>query len=670
MNDSSSKTSIIGNPMALAAPSLLVKINTDAISIFKQKPIQSTARQHSGHNKMASKNTELVRKSILVVLFCFSLASGQLRVERFAESMLNESQDSSLLASKFQLMEHRNATNDDSHEVCPPWTMYSNRTRSCKCLAEPLGGVVRCNSVTKQAAVLFCYCMTYSNSSRAVVAGHCLLACANPKTYHTIRTNDSLQINEEVCGPYNRRGQLCGQCLPDHAPAVYSYSLKCVPCRAEYFYRNLLKYLAISFIPLTVFYMVVILFRVAVTSGPMVAYVLLSQMVGSPILIRLLSQPRYSTTAHLGVVEKFGITTYSIWNLEVMRIIMPEFCLHPRMTTLDMLVLDYLIGIYPMVLVLLTYLAVSLHDRSALVVRFWAPFYTCFSCIRKEWNIRGSLVQGFATFTVLSYVKILNVSFDILTPVYVTTVNGTKSLFLYYAGNVAFFSKEHLLYACLAIVAFGLLNLLPVILLLLYPTRKFRRLLELLKLHTQLTYSFMDAFQGCYKYRPLDCRYFAGLYLLLRIIQLICFSIVKDPSYLGFTGFLLLITGMLVVYIKPYKNDTHNKIDTFFLMLFSGGHFIYLFYTYKSVLEIPSNETTLMLVSVVFAGVVLFSLPLYGLGFFIQHALPNTTKDKILQYFSKLRSRAQQPTGLEEDAQYESLPHRMENLNEYTSLIH
>ena len=559
------------------------------------------------------------------------------------------------------------SSSNNTDLTCPPWMTYSNRTGSCHCYNTELGGIVQCNSLTRQVDVLFCYCMTYSPIYEDVVVGHILSACDQPQLlYKTLNSNSTAHLDQEVCGPYNRRGQMCGQCLPGYAPPVYSYSLKCVRCNETHFYSNLAKYLAVSFLPLTIFYMTVMLFRVSVTSGPMVAYVLLSQMVGSPILIRLLLQPRYKV-AHLHPAIKFGITAYSVWNLEVMRIVIPEFCLHPKMETLDMLMLDYLIGIYPLLLILLTYLAVSLHDRSSILVLLWTPFYKCFSCIRKEWDIRGSLIQGFATFTVLSYVKILNVSFDILTPVVVHKSDGTRHWYVYYAGDIQFLGRHHLPYACIALLAFILLNLLPVFLLLLYPIRKFRRLLEYFKLHTQSLYAFMDAFQGCYKYRPVDCRYFAGLYLLLRIVQLVSFSVILDPSYLGSTGFVLLGAAMLVVYIKPYKNNIHNKIDAGFFLLFTGGHFTYLYYTYRTLLERLTEKKVMLLVTLVFAGAVLMSLPLYGFGFFVQKAFPKATKEKVKRKMTRCWAALLQVPELE-DLQEDSLPHRIENLEEYSSL--
>ena len=558
-----------------------------------------------------------------------------------------------------------------SNLTCPPWMTYSNRTGSCHCYNTELGGIVQCNSLTRQVDVLFCYCMTYSSIYQSAVVAHCISACAFPQVYHTVHSNSTTHLDQEVCGPYNRRGQMCGQCLPGYAPPVYSYSMKCARCKETHFYSNLAKYLAVSFLPLTIFYMTVMLFRVSVTSGPMVAYVLLSQMVGSPILIRLfLEVPKNYMANQLNILQPGKIAiifAYSVWNLETLGIMVPEFCLHPKMETLDMLMLDYLIGIYPLLLILLTYLAVSLHDRSSILVLLWTPFYKCFSCIRKEWDIRGSLIQGFATFIVLSYVKILDVSFNILIPVRVFRTDGKSSFFVYYAGDTPFLGKYHIPYACIALLAFILLNLLPVFLLLLYPIRKFRRLLEYFKLHTQSLYAFMDAFQGCYKYRPVDCRYFAGLYLLLRIVQLISFSVMQSPQYLAVTGFMLLITAMLVTYVRPYKNDTHNKIDSGFFLLFGGGHFIYLFFSFELVLEGHDTNDFTVIATTVLGGLVLTSLPLYGLGFFIQNTLPNATKEKIKKNLTRCWAALLQVPGLEHP-QDSSLPHRIENLENDNTL--
>ena len=106
----------------------------------------------------------------------------------------------------------------------------------------------------------------------------------------------------------------------------------------------------------------------------------------------------------------------SILNLDFFKSYYHPFCLHPSMTTIQVFSLEYLVGVYPLVLVAITYFLVKLHDRYSLVVYLWRPCYRVFSCFSSKLNIKTSLVQAFATFILLSGVKICNVSFDILTP--------------------------------------------------------------------------------------------------------------------------------------------------------------------------------------------------------------------------------------------------------------
>ena len=219
---------------------------------------------------------------------------------------------------------------------------------------------------------------------------------------------------------------MCSGCVDGYASPVYSYSFDCVECK-DYKY-NWLKYIAVAFLPLTVFYIIVILFRISAASGALNGYVLMCQLVTTPVYVRLFS--RFGSTLELGLY----ITWLGVWNLDFFRRIYPPFCLHPKLSMLQILMLDYVIAVYPLILVIavyplilviavyplilviITYICVKLHNRYSLVVQLWSPFYKCFALIRNEWDITRSLVGAFATFILLSYVKILNVSFQILTP--------------------------------------------------------------------------------------------------------------------------------------------------------------------------------------------------------------------------------------------------------------
>ena len=151
--------------------------------------------------------------------------------------------------------------------------------------------------------------------------------------YHRRFTSE---LNEEVCGSFNRIGLMYGECIAEHAPSVYSYDLACVECK-DYKY-NWLKYIAVAYLPLTAFYILTIVLRVSVNSGPMVMYVTVSQMLSTQIFFNALHH--YDMKFHL------MISFYSVWNLDFLCGVC-KLCLHPDMSILQTISLDYAVAVYP-----------------------------------------------------------------------------------------------------------------------------------------------------------------------------------------------------------------------------------------------------------------------------------------------------------------------------------
>ena len=105
---------------------------------------------------------------------------------------------------------------------CPPWFHWDNHT----CQAGPqLGGIVQQNMKTVQTFLLECYCMTMDGDSLSV--GACLYTCNALSGYSPLPCHVS-QLNNYTCADLNRQGPLCGQCMEDYVPPVYSYELECV----------------------------------------------------------------------------------------------------------------------------------------------------------------------------------------------------------------------------------------------------------------------------------------------------------------------------------------------------------------------------------------------------------------------------------------------------------
>ena len=468
---------------------------------------------------------------------------------------------------------------NDHHvnSTCPTWTIYNSSTNSCECgwIAYNYW-IVSCKLVDGshkhfEISVVRGFCMTLNEDQTKTVVGSCL---SIPVPNQTIRIayvvpNDTSQLDAAVCGYTNRTGQLCGQCVNGTSPPVYSYYSQCVECPAGT--NNWAKYLAMSLLPTTLFFFGTVVIKFRATSPLMNGYIMFCQIVASPTILRHVEE--YNLFINHGKNNNIGIyySLFSIWNLDFFRLLYPPFCLYPNTTTLQVLSLDYIIAVYPLVLIILTYTLVTLHYYNCrLVVWLWRPFLRCCIRFQRQWDIRNSLVDAFATFLLLSYVKFLSVSFDILTPTILWDSRAvTQSTVLYYNGTVKYFSKEHLPYAVLAITVLLVFVLLPILLLCLYPCRCFQRLLNKYNLRGQALHMFMDAFQGCYKNGTngtRDCRYFAALYLITRVavhMSLVFSSVFFTNS---FSVAVLAVVVFLLSYFHPYQKEVHNKLDIFFFL--------------------------------------------------------------------------------------------------------
>ena len=523
---------------------------------------------------------------------------------------------------------------------CPIWT-HNSTNDTCKC-GRLLGGLVHCDPETLQVSVQLCYCMTYNEHIKELVLGFCMYTCEKRdklKCLQTseIKTNDTRLLNQEICGPYHRKGQLCGNCTEGHGLPVYSYSLECVPCSESEFKQNLLKYIAVAFLPLTVFYFFVILFKISISSGNMVGYILTCQIFTLPLLTRFLLNISSNYAFTSGYI-KFLTSCFSIWNLDFFRSLYTPFCIHPKLNSLHVLALDYLIGVYPLLLILLTYIAVTLHDRYPIVVRAWKPVYRIFMCMRREWNIRGSLIQAFATFLILSYVKILNVSFDLLFPANLQTAKGRPldNTYLFHNAEIAYFGKQHSPFAILAIFMLITFNILPVMLLSLYPNHHFRKCLSYLRLQNHLIQPCMDVFQGCYHYHPRDYRYFAGFNMSVRILYHLTLFLVKDRTFFFFWGFYYIVLAMLTVFPRPYTKELHNKIN---MLLFVLNAFVY--FAIGLYMHIPFNrsQTVFNIGSISLVVLITLGESLYGAIAVIKKILPKKTFQALKAIFQHTKLR-------------------------------
>ena len=191
-------------------------------------------------------------------------------------------------------------------------------------------------------------------------------------------------------------------------------------------------------------------------------------------------------------------------------------------------------------------------------------------------NTQSYLVHALATFTVLSYVKILNTSFELLIPSQLYDVEGNPihKVYWYYDGRVDMTSKGYLPYLVLALFMLLFFNVFPLALLALYPFNYFQRFLEIcLSQNCRLMlHIYMDSFHSCYEDNTSDYRHFATLYLAVRFLHLLMSSMFNYNLYLPAAALLFVFALALVAKFQPYKCKRNNTVDIILLLEMISGY--------------------------------------------------------------------------------------------------
>ena len=453
---------------------------------------------------------------------------------------------------------------------CPTWyrAAKNNGVTRCVCGAA-FEHVVVCDEDTQQTLILVGYCMSYDDTINDTTIGKCPFNSHSPDTQVVYITlpNDTSELNNFMCSGLNRTGLLCSQCQQGLGPAVLSYKMQCVKCFEKRY--GWLLYITATLIPTTILCFLIIIFQLHITSPKMNAFVFLCQFI---TCINTLTNPYMYVhyTSNVTAVYFFELAViafYGIWNLDFFRYFIPSFCISSDLTALHTLALEYVVAIYPLVLTIVIYFCIEMYDRGVrVVVCVWRPFHVCFARFRRKWNLKGSVINAFASFLLLSYSKLLTVSYSLLdtTELYNDRGERVGPVALFYDASIEYFSRQHLPFAVLAICVLLVFVLFPLLLLLLYPMRSFQRCLGYCtRIRWQFLHTFADAFQGCYKNGTSgnwDYRYSSGLYLLLRIVALLVLIFPATYQWLILVP-LPVIVSLLFAYFRPYKNNYFNIID-------------------------------------------------------------------------------------------------------------
>ena len=438
---------------------------------------------------------------------------------------------------------------------------FTRRNDTCHC-GSTVHGVVTCNEQTKEVMVLDCYCMTTDSTNKTVV-GSCLYNCNNLS--HTAEYQEIVYHQAPSnCTHLRRNGTLCGECENDHFPHAYSYDMDCIKCTPYSWGR----YIAAAYLPLTIFTAIILVFRISVVSPKLHAFVSFAQIVTVPVYAQKIILGAIFTNHPIAAVAKTYISVYAIWNLDFFRALMPGICL--QLTTLQVLALDYLIAVYPMLMMVIAYTLVELHGygfRPVLLV--WRPFHYFFVRFRREWNIQTSIVDAFVTFFILSTAKLFNGSYHLLIPTLLYDVKGDKiGLYSYSYPKLEYMKGEHLPYALLALTVIGLFIVLPLSVLVFSSFRCVRNCFGRCRMRIRVLEEFLHAFQQYYKdgtNGTMDCRWYAAYYILVNLGLCLLFGVcvgTRSIVYI-FAIIYFILLALIVLLVEPYKEEHafYNVLD-------------------------------------------------------------------------------------------------------------
>ena len=446
-----------------------------------------------------------------------------------------------------------------STQVCGvPWSCCDRR------YGDILHGIMKClkqNVMSIQNG----YCLTLDEDADTLEVGHCLY---NYKTYHGLYNDlpqNKSKLKDYMCDKQvelHRTGTLCGKCQDGYYPLAYSFNMTCVQCPNGK--SNWWKFVLAAFLPLTAFCIIILIFKINVVSSRFQSFLFYSQMISMPAIMRVLMFFKYNSNSEAAIIALTAL--YGIWNLDFLRSMNLGICLGTD--TLQTLALDLIVGVYPLLLMVMSYVLIELYDRNFRPVAImWKPFRRLFDLFQENWDLRTSVIDSFATTFLLANVKLQSVSFDLLIPVKVyhlyDTGNWTYSYRLFYDATIPYFGSRHLPYAIISVVVIMLFAILPVLLLVLYPFRCFQKFLNLFPIRWYILHTFVDLFYGSYKdgTQPgtRDCRWFASLFILTRFCMLLVGACLESLMYFHIGAMILAVVAILFIAVQPFKENASHQ---------------------------------------------------------------------------------------------------------------
>ena len=341
---------------------------------------------------------------------------------------------------------------------------------------------------------------------------------------------------------------------------------------------------------------------------------------------------------------------------------------------MNVLLLNFISVLYPLLLMISMYTCIELHGRNFRpIVILWKPFGRCFSKIRRNWSVTDSIVHAYATLLLLSF-AILNHNVYLLlqsTDVY----NSTGKVYTYVLVNrpsLHVYSTECIPYLIIVLTLMFFLGVCPTALLCIYSIKMFRRKFNNCCSHRiQIALNtFVETFQGTFKdglNGTRDYRVLSEVTLITVMFTTIVasFGDVFD-IYIIFTYNVasLVLSSFLIAYVRPCISFLTNLSLSFHMMWVATAFYIVACWNGNTSFTM---STLAMLFAAIFLvpHIIMISWAMYKL----LHKI-NCIRCSVAAFKTRTAGRQLRERALGVQQSYKSLlPDRLENSRDYRELI-
>ena len=275
----------------------------------------------------------------------------------------------------------------------------------------------------------------------------------------------------------NRKGIVCSECIGGYGPSVTSPKFRCSDCTNSWY--GIPLYLLLELVPVTIFYLIVLIFQLNLTAAPMTSFIVYSNIILIALNLNVVNEDQSQAVGT--ILALF----YGIWNLDFFRYaIPPVLCLTQNWRSFTHSTCKVSLPFSLSFWLAITWICIKLHSRDYKIVTWpWQQLNRLiFKHINVTWNSGRTVVDAFATFFLLAFSKVTLMLLLPLYPLRIQNLNNTDisssvTVHSFTDPSVNFISKEHLPYAAISIAVFLFAVFPPVLLLALYPIQAFRSLL-------------------------------------------------------------------------------------------------------------------------------------------------------------------------------------------------